>query len=50
MTEPSEPGPLKRTLPPDLQREVEDIQTKVPKTTGIILFNRFCLIYFQLKL
>ncbi|VDI17822.1 Hypothetical predicted protein [Mytilus galloprovincialis] len=25
MTEPSEPGPLKRTIPPDLQREVEDV-------------------------
>ncbi|CAG2199886.1 unnamed protein product [Mytilus edulis] len=34
MTEPTEPGPLKRMVPPDLQRQVEDIQIKVPRTTG----------------
>ncbi|XP_071149400.1 uncharacterized protein [Mytilus edulis] len=34
MTEPAEDGPLKRTIPPDLQRGVEDIQIKVPRTTG----------------
>ncbi|XP_071150627.1 serine/threonine-protein phosphatase 6 regulatory ankyrin repeat subunit C-like [Mytilus edulis] len=34
MTEPPEPGPLKRTIPPDLQKDVEDIQTKVPRNTG----------------
>ncbi|CAC5354915.1 unnamed protein product [Mytilus coruscus] len=34
MTEPSEHGPLKRTIPADLQKDVEDIQTKVPRTTG----------------
>lgn len=47
MTEPSESGPLKRTIPPDLQKDVEDIQKKVSRTTGIILFNRFCFIYFK---
>ncbi|XP_063412598.1 uncharacterized protein LOC134695304 [Mytilus trossulus] len=34
MTEPTEPRPSKRTLPPDLQGEVEDIQKKVPRTAG----------------
>ncbi|CAC5423711.1 unnamed protein product [Mytilus coruscus] len=34
MTEPKEPRPLKRTFPPDLQKQVEDIQKKVPRTTG----------------
>lgn len=34
MTEPTAPRPLKRTIPPDLQRQVEDIQIKVPRTTG----------------
>ncbi|CAC5358311.1 unnamed protein product [Mytilus coruscus] len=34
MTEPTEPRPLKRTIPPDLQRQVEDIQKKIPRTTG----------------
>ncbi|VDI68979.1 Hypothetical predicted protein [Mytilus galloprovincialis] len=34
MTEPTEPRPMKRTIPPDLQRQVEELQAKVPKTTG----------------
>ncbi|CAG2226744.1 unnamed protein product [Mytilus edulis] len=34
MTEPAEDRPLKRTIPPDLQTQVEDIQIKVPRTTG----------------
>lgn len=52
MTEKSEPVPLKRAIPPDLQIEVEDIKTKVPRTTGIILSNRFwCLKkYFSITL
>ncbi|XP_076087759.1 uncharacterized protein LOC143058181 [Mytilus galloprovincialis] len=34
MTEPTEDRTLKRTIPPDLQRQVEDIQIKIPRTTG----------------
>lgn len=34
MTEPAEYRPLKRTIPPDLQSQVEDIQKKAPRTTG----------------
>ncbi|XP_076087763.1 uncharacterized protein LOC143058186 [Mytilus galloprovincialis] len=34
MTEPTEDRPLKRTIPPDLQRQVEDIHIKIPRTTG----------------
>ncbi|CAG2209520.1 unnamed protein product [Mytilus edulis] len=34
MTEPAEDRPLKRTIPPDLQTQVEDIQIKIPRTTG----------------
>lgn len=40
MTEPTEDRTLKRTIPPDLQRQVEDIQIKIPRTTGIqLIFN-----------
>lgn len=35
MTEQTEPGPYKWTIPPDLQRQVEDIQIKVPRAIGI---------------
>lgn len=35
MTEPTAPRPLKRAIPPDLQRQVEDIQNKIPRTAGI---------------
>ncbi|CAG2241208.1 unnamed protein product [Mytilus edulis] len=34
MTEPTEHRPLKRTIPPDLQTQVEDIQKKITRTTG----------------
>ncbi|VDI45105.1 Hypothetical predicted protein [Mytilus galloprovincialis] len=34
MTDPTQPGPLHQTIPPDLQKDVEDIQTKVPNTPG----------------
>ncbi|XP_063412635.1 uncharacterized protein LOC134695341 [Mytilus trossulus] len=34
MTEPTEPRSLKRTIQPDLQKKVEEIQTKIPRTTG----------------
>ncbi|XP_076087755.1 uncharacterized protein LOC143058176 [Mytilus galloprovincialis] len=34
MTEPTEPRSLKRTIPPGLQKKVEAIQTKIPRTTG----------------
>ncbi|XP_076088220.1 uncharacterized protein LOC143058633 [Mytilus galloprovincialis] len=34
MAEPTELRPLKRSIPPDLQKQVEDINTKVPRTTG----------------
>ncbi|XP_071150632.1 uncharacterized protein [Mytilus edulis] len=36
MTEPAEDRPLKRTIPPDLQRLVEDIQIKIPRTTEVV--------------
>lgn len=35
MAEPIELNPLKQSIPPDLQRQVEDIQKKVASTTGI---------------
>ncbi|XP_076088649.1 uncharacterized protein LOC143059071 [Mytilus galloprovincialis] len=35
MTEQTELRPLKRSIPPDLQERVEDIQIKVPRTTVI---------------
>lgn len=35
MTEATESRPLKRKIPPDLQREVEEIQNKVPMIIGI---------------
>ncbi|XP_071149401.1 uncharacterized protein [Mytilus edulis] len=34
MTEPAEDRPLKRMIPPDLQTQVEEIQKKIPRTTG----------------
>ncbi|XP_063412588.1 uncharacterized protein LOC134695295 [Mytilus trossulus] len=34
MTEPTEPRPLKRNIPPDLQRQIEEIKKKVPRSTG----------------
>ncbi|CAC5391178.1 unnamed protein product [Mytilus coruscus] len=34
MTEQTEPRPLKWTIPPNLQGQVEDIQIKVPRKTG----------------
>lgn len=33
MTEPTEPRPLKRTIPPDVQENVEDIQKTILRTT-----------------
>ncbi|CAG2197184.1 CREBBP [Mytilus edulis] len=35
MTEQTAPRPLKRTIPPDLQSQVDDIQIKVPRSTDI---------------
>lgn len=35
MAEPRELKSLKRSIPPDLQKKVEDIQIKVERTTGI---------------
>lgn len=45
MTEQTELRPLKRSIPPDLQERVEDIQIKVPRTSGIQnIFNVFLLV------